>query len=388
MIRKFGKRDEKLKEEIKIAKDIKLDEVSKLALISTSYPDDPNQTKEQKVLALIAKHNYVQKMVKSFREQNSDWESWIESIIDLWKEKKEIRTGGNAVKRKVDTMDIDGHSEAKTVKKPVEVKSTPIVPKKKVEVLKPKTVVEVNDSEDDQSDGESSGDDNNVSAIKEDNHDDVISGDDGNNQEDNVEEEVDDFFVGAVIKHKVIKRNVNQGIKDADTNHQQSFDGGQFNKSKRFKDIDSNQIPIGPKMKFKTMEQSKNFEPRGRNNYNFSGDHVQPPPQPSAASPSVHPSWQAKQKEKMLITSSMSKPNQSKHIKFDDGPMEQSMKFELKGRDNSNRSAEHIQPKLAKPQPPVPSPSVHPSWQAKQKEKMLIANSFKPNQSKHIKFDD
>lgn len=330
LIQKFSKREEKLKDEIKMAKEIKPDDVSKLALVTVNYTDGQDQTKEQRVQSMIAKHNYVQKMVKSFREQNKDWESWIESIIDLWKEKKDIRTGGNAVNRKTAKNDTEIVGETKSIKKTTLTKKIPgsEVSKKKIEVLKPKIVEDV-DSEDNDShvdssnDSDSNEDIDNSSDIEDPKEEESVDGNNQDEVEDNVEEVIDDFFVGAVIKHKVIKRPANQDVGDEDAEQKLHYtDGGSFNRSKRFKDTNSNQVPMGPKMRFKTMDRSKDFEPRVGNHFGRSSDRVQIPiikqPVTSASPQQVHPSWQAKQKEKMLIASSLSKPNQSKHIKFDD----------------------------------------------------------------------
>ena len=250
-------------------------------------------------------------MVTAFRNENQDWESWIETIIELWHEKKEIRSGG------------------KTKEKDRKKGTTPI--------LKP-IKKNIDSNGDDSNESKAGGSNNDPEDVDNDlnnlNESDNL---DNEPEEEKVEEEVDDFFLGSKIKQKIIKRTLNEA--DEEDGNEETFpdkrfgserrQNGRFGADKRFNDVNSNHIPLGSKPKLKTMDAgSQNFElrnteskntefrnaefrnPESRNRFNSKAE--------AQSSPSIHPSWQAKQREKRLIASSLSIPVKAKHIKFDD----------------------------------------------------------------------
>lgn len=256
---------------------------------------------------MIAKHSYVQKMVTAFRNENQDWESWIETIIELWHEKKEIRSGGK-------TKEKDKKKETMPSLKPT---------KKNIDCNGDSHESKARESKNDPEDGDND--------LNNDNESDNL---DNEPEEEKVEEEVDDFFLGSKIKQKIIKRTLNEEDGNEETFSDQRFgsegrQNGRFGVEKRLKDVNSNHIPLGSKPKLKTMDSgSQNFEfrnteskstelrnaefrnPESRNRSNSKAE--------AKSNPSIHPSWQAKQKEKLVIASSLSIPVKAKHIKFDD----------------------------------------------------------------------
>lgn len=264
------------------------------------------ETREQKIKVMIAKHSYVQKMVTEFRNENQDWESWIETIIELWHEKKEIRSGGKTKekdKKKGTTPSL------KPIKKDIDSNGD--------DSNQPKARGSRNDPEDDDND------------LSNDNESDNL---DNEPEEEKVEEEVDDFFLGSKIKQKIIKRTLNEA--NEEDGSEETFPGqrfrsegcqnGRFGAEKRLKDVNSNHIPLGSKPKLKTMDSgSQNFEFRNTESKNTESRNPESQKRSNSkaeamSTPSIHPSWQAKQREKFLIASSLSIPVKAKHIKFDD----------------------------------------------------------------------
>lgn len=248
-------------------------------------------------------------MVTAFRNENQDWESWMETIIELWHEKKEIRSG---VKTKEKDRKKGTTLSLKPIKKSIDCNGD--------DSNESKAGGRNNDSEDDDKDL------NNEFENVDNDSDDIDNG-----PEENVEEEVDDFFLGSKIKQKIIKRTLNEEDGNEETLPDQRFRSegrhkGRFGADKRFKDVNSNHIPLGSKPKLKTMDsKSQNFEFRNTESKNaefrnaeFRNPETQNRSNSNAEAKSIHPSWQAKQREKRLIASSLSIPMKAKHIKFDE----------------------------------------------------------------------
>lgn len=103
----------------------------------------------------------------------------------------------------------------------------------------------------------------------------------------------------------------------------------------------------------------------------------------------LHPSWEAKKKQRVAITAAVGARAQNKKVFGEDGDATQAMPVV----DGSARAAHSTRapaspsPRKARGEPAPVDGDVHPSWLAKQKQKQQVADMLKSAKGSRIVFD-
>lgn len=108
-----------------------------------------------------------------------------------------------------------------------------------------------------------------------------------------------------------------------------------------------------------------------------------------AASPEpLHPSWEAKKKQRVAITAAVSATAQNKKVFSEDGDVTLAMPVIDGSARAVHRKGAPVSLRKARGEPaPANGDGIHPSWLAKQKQKQQVADMLRSTKGSRIVFE-